>query len=82
MVSDALPLSRYYALGNGPCPEVVMIPPKYPKLKIFSLQVFSEIQDGKNHYERVADFYKKHASADGTFLEISENFFAILRGWL
>ncbi len=43
-------LARYYDRGVGPAPEVVS----------------GEIEDGKNHYERVREYYREHpAHVDG-----------------
>lgn len=45
-LNSATGLSRYYALGEGPAPEVV----------------FSERDDeGRSHYDRVKEYYRTHA---------------------
>ena len=44
IISQEFPLSRFYALGDGPCDEVV----------------FSEMLYGKSHYQRVEEFYKNN----------------------
>jgi alpha,alpha-trehalase len=57
IISAELPLSRFYALGNGPCSEVVSFE---ISAKIHRKKVFSELLYGKSHYQRVEDFYKLH----------------------
>jgi alpha,alpha-trehalase len=41
-------LSRYYAFGNGPAKEVAE----------------GEIENGKNHYDRIQDYYRTHKVTD------------------
>jgi alpha,alpha-trehalase len=41
-------LSRYYSFGEGPAREVVQ----------------GEVENGKNHYDRIQDYYKTHKIAD------------------
>ncbi len=48
-LNPATGLSRYYALGNGPAPEVL---------------VSEQDEDGRTHYDRVREYYRQHDITD------------------